>query len=46
MNILRWLVVMYDRKIYRKSREFRIERQCERLERKWKEQYEHQNSSR
>ena len=38
MYILRWLTVMYDRKIYRKSREFRIERQCERLERKWAQQ--------
>lgn len=33
--ILRWLTVMYDRKVYRKSREFAIERQCVALERKW-----------
>lgn len=43
MKIFRWLIVMYDRKIYRKSREFKIEQQCQRLERKWKSQYEPTN---
>jgi len=30
----RWLVVMYDRHSYRKSREFAIEKQCAALERR------------
>ena len=33
--ILRWIKVMYVRNIYRKSREFRIEKECLALERKW-----------
>ena len=34
---IRWVCVMYDRKVYRKSREFRIERQCTRIEQKWQQ---------
>ena len=30
MYIIRWLMVMYNRKVYRKSREFMIEKQCDR----------------
>ena len=33
---IRWACVMYDRYVYRKSREYRIERQCTRMEQKWK----------
>jgi hypothetical protein len=36
MYIFRWLKVMYDRKVYRKSREFAIERQCAARERKFR----------
>lgn len=33
MRCLKYLLALYDRHIYRKSREFKIERQCTRRER-------------
>lgn len=37
--LLRWLRVMYDRRVYRKSHEGRFERHCAYVEKQWQNKW-------